>query len=214
MQVSAALSDSPFAKPLLPPPVSELERPDCSLAWWHRAVPPNVSRALAVWSKREAPRFECTAHEPATDLRGAFTGLPKVSRAWLERDTHALLQLMFDVSDGRAVTLEFGIVRSDQCRKFHVDYLRYRLITTYVGPGTEWVPNACVDRGVLLEPPEDSDQANAHIVKDQAAIQRAAPGDVLLMKGARHTHALGLVHRSPPVEHLGVRRVVLVLSVH
>lgn len=213
MHAGAVVSVSPLSGPLVSSLVNEFQSVDCNLTCWHRAVPTHVSQALARWSKREAARFECTANAPTTELGAAFNGLPRACQTWMEHDVRALLQLMFEVADAQAVKVEFGIVQSDQCRKFHVDYLRYRLITTYVGPGTEWVPDSYVDRGVLLDPPDDRIQANALIVRDQAAIQRAAAGDVLLTKGARHTHGSGLVHRSPPVEHLGVRRVVLVLSV-
>lgn len=192
----------------------DLENPDCSLSSWNRPIPLPVIQALSAWAERDAPRVESTVHEPNGALRGVCSGLPRAASAWLKRDVRALLRLLFDVSRADAVTLRFGVVHSDLCRKFHIDYLRYRLITTYVGPGTEWVPNVSVNRNVLASPPPDADQANSLIIKHPSAIRRAAPGEVLLMKGANHPHGLGLVHRSPPVEHLGVRRLVLVLSVH
>lgn len=215
MYASTALPDQPAATaPSVTHPVSALHRTDCNLAHWHRPVPSGISRALANWSRRDAPRFECTVRESRAELNGAFTGLPKGTRAWLASDVRSLLQLFFIVTGSSAVTLKFGSVHSDQCRKFHIDHLRYRLIATYLGPGTEWVPNAYVNRTVLVEPPEDPTRANALIVTDPSAIQRAPVGEILLMKGAQHAHQLGLVHRSPPIEQANLRRVVLTLSTH
>lgn len=189
----------------------DLEHPECSLVSWHRSIPGDVAHRLDAWS-REDRRFECTLNHPEAP-RAALWGLPPSTRHWLERDFLALTQRIFDLARPREVVFKFGVIASNQCRKFHVDYLRYRLITTYVGPGTEWLPNAGVNRHVLHDPPEDVDDANVRIIASPNAVQRAAAGDVLLMKGARHAHALGLVHRSPPVEERGARRIVLVLSV-
>ena len=106
--------------------------------------------------------------------------------------------------------VSFGAVRSDQCRKFHVDYLQLRLISTYVGPGTEWVVAGDVRRDALSHPSFDPDQANRSIVRREAGVRRAQAGDVLLMKG--RLGGDGLVHRSPPIEALGLVRVVLVVT--
>ncbi len=183
-----------------------------NLSLWRRTMPAYVTRALSGWAGREVPRFEQTVHEPADVSSHAFSGLPAATSAWLQKDIVSLLKLMFDVSASKAIALKFGVVSSDQCRKFHVDYLRYRLLTTYLGPGTEWVPNEYVNRRVLAEPPEDPEESNRLVVTSPGEIRRAVAGDVLLMRGANHADGLGLVHRSPPIEHLGVRRVVLVLS--
>lgn len=189
----------------------DLAHPECSLVSWHRSIPGDVTLRLDAWSRHDS-RFECTLSQPDAP-RAALWGLPPSTRHWLERDFLTLTQRLFDLAGTREVAFKFGVIASDQCRKFHVDYLRYRLITTYVGPGTEWLPNAEVNRHVLGDPPEDADEANARIIACPTAVQRAIAGDVLLMKGARHAHGLGLVHRSPPVEDRGARRIVLVLSV-
>ena len=97
-------------------------------------------------------------------------------------------------------------------KKFHVDNLRYRMITTYVGPGTEYVPEAYVNRHALERSFCDPTSANRAIVRDERFIFRASPGDVLLMKGFGASRGGGAVHRSPPIEGTEERRVVLVVS--
>ena len=75
------------------------------------------------------------------------------------------------------------------CPKFHCDYVVVRLITTYAGPGTEYVR---------------ADSAGA--------IRRAGPGSLVLLKGRRHpTHADTVHHRSPPVA-AGARRLVVAMD--
>ncbi len=116
------------------------------------------------------------------------------------------------VANARSLRVTFGAERSDQCRKFHVDYVSYRLVTTYVGPGTEWVPAAAVRREALNQGTDGPHEANKKIVRDPAAVRHAMPGEVVVMKGADHPSRNGAVHRSPPVEGTGRVRVVLTLT--
>jgi hypothetical protein len=102
------------------------------------------------------------------------------------------------------VKSSFGPVRDDQCRKFHVDWVVLRLLTTWVGPGTEWLDDGDVDRrhvGASACCPVD---ANKAIVRRPDAIRRASAGEVLMMKGEKWpgNEGRGVVHRSPPLEGL------------
>jgi hypothetical protein len=119
------------------------------------------------------------------------------------------------LSGAGSVKISFGAVTGDQCRKFHADYQRLRLITTYLGPGTEWLPEHAVRRDALVEPPACPATANQLIVRDPSQVRRAHAGDVLLLRGHDGVTgtALSAVHRSPPIEALGKMRVVLVASV-
>ena len=127
-------------------------------------------------------------------------------------DVAVLISRLAHLADARRLRVSLGAVRTDQCRKFHVDYVRYRLVTTYVGPGTEWVPDSAVRREALDHPPDCPCDANKEIVKDASAIRHAVPGEVVVMKGALHPNSLGAVHRSPPIEGTGRVRVVLIAS--
>jgi hypothetical protein len=98
------------------------------------------------------------------------------------------------------------------CRKFHEDYLRFRLLTTYFGPGTEWVPEQAVDRRALARRIECAHESNRSVVPDASQIRRSAPRDVILMKGVLHPERRGAIHRSPPIQESGLRRIVLSLS--
>ena len=141
-----------------------------------------------------------------------MAGLPVAARAWVHDDLTDLLERLGSLAAAPRLRVWFGPVRGDQCRKFHVDYVRYRLVTTYVGPGTEWVPPGAVARAALEHPPDCPCDANRAIVPDGAAVQHAAIGDVLVMKGALHPDGRGVVHRSPPIAGTGVTRVVLIAS--
>jgi hypothetical protein len=185
---------------------------DCNLVRWSRIIPDYVLQALALWAAKKPDNIEHVIHSPLVGAILTEADLPGDVTSWLESDLTSLSTTLFDIAKPHALVVRFCVIDSDQCRKFHVDYLRYRLLATYLGPGTEWVPDEYVDRAALSNPPVDPTAANAVIVKDSNEIRRAAAGDVLLMKGARHPHGVGLVHRSPPIEGTGRARVLLTLS--
>ena len=83
-------------------------------------------------------------------------------------------------------------VTTDACRLLHSDYVDVRLIKTYAGPGTDYAP--------------DPDTP--------AVLERLATGATGLFAGRDfpgdgHTACL---HRSPPINGTGIRRLVLVID--
>lgn len=192
--------------------LSELEQPEVNLVTWRRRVPISVQRGLAGWAAINPSAFDDVLRVRACELALLLAGMA----ASLSRRMHGELLTLFTMFAGfsRAsrVRVTFGVVRSDRCRKFHVDYARYRLITTYIGPGTQWLPEAAVNRAALAGLIPCPMEANRAIVRSEDAIQHATPGDVLVMKGELHHGALGAVHRSPPIAGTNQLRVVFTLT--
>lgn len=189
-----------------------LARSEVNLVSWHRELPSGLDAQLVEWAKRFPAQFDEIVCMPNYDLSAATRGLAEPARAWLTMDVAILVARLAHLADARRLRVSFGAVRSDQCRKFHVDYVRYRLITTYVGPGTEWVPDEATRREALDHPPDCPCDANKEIVRESSAIRHAVPGEVIVMKGALHPDHRGAVHRSPPIEGTGRVRVVLIAS--
>lgn len=92
-----------------------------------------------------------------------------------------------------AVRIRLEVINTNACRKIHADYTDLRLITTYWGPGTDYVP------------------AGMEVV--EASLVRLPAGHIGLFKGrlfgAGHPPCL---HRSPPVCGTGKQRLVLVID--
>jgi hypothetical protein len=189
-----------------------LKQGPMSLAVWSRAISPALASDLGSWVSEREPRFDQTRTPRRIDLKAATHGLDGYARDWLIDDLAVLLEQFASVTDARRVRFSFGAVTTDQCRKFHADFVRYRLVSTYVGPGTEWAPDEAVDRDALAHPPDCPCDANARIVRDPSALRQARAGEVLLMRGALHPSGVGAVHRSPPMEHTGRSRLLLVIS--
>jgi Protein of unknown function (DUF1826) len=192
--------------------LEQLHRDEVSLVSWHRALPSGLDQQLVEWTRRFSAQFDEVVSMPNYDLSAATRGLAEPAGAWLTMDVAILLARLAHLANARRLRISFGAARTDQCRKFHVDYVRYRLVTTYVGPGTEWVPDDAVRREALDHPPDCPCDANKEIVREESAVRHAVPGEVLVMKGARHPNRRGAVHRSPPIEGTGRVRVVLIAS--
>lgn len=189
-----------------------LTQGEVNLVSWHRELPSGLDAQLVDWAKRFPAQFDEIVCVSSYELSAATRGLAEPARAWLTMDVAILIARLAHLADARRLRVSLGAVRTDRCRKFHVDYLRYRLVTTYVGPGTEWVPDAAVRREALDHPQDCPCNANKEIVRDPSAVRHAVPGEVIVMKGALHPGHHGAVHRSPPIEGTGRVRVVLIAS--
>ena len=87
------------------------------------------------------------------------------------------------------------------CLKFHVDHVPCRLVTTYAGIATEWLPHHLVNRdkqGINGAGKTDHESA---LYQHETDIQRMARGEVALLKGEGWlgNQNAGLVHRSPAI---------------
>lgn len=190
--------------------LDEIARPELDLVCWERRLPALVDARLDAWAARGPAEFDRVLPADDLDLWPATEGLDELLRGWLVTDLSALVGRFAVLSSAPRIRVFFGAVRTDRCRKFHVDYLRLRMISTYRGLGTEWLPESGVDRLAMEAPPECAVTANRAIVRSESSIRRASAGDVLLLKGAGEGR--GAVHRSPPIEAQSQLRVVLIAS--
>ena len=88
------------------------------------------------------------------------------------------------------------------CRKFHTDINDLRLLCTYVGPGTLWLPDEAIDRNMLTASTQE-------LLIEEQHIQQVATGDVVLLKGALFENSNPILHRSPAIEASGATRFLL-----
>lgn len=204
--------DSGFRESDSPEILEALADRQVQLALWRRTLPEGVATALEAWARTRPARWGRIGDPSALVIDDVGAALPTDIRAWVHNDLRTLLHHFALCAGGRKVRLEFGPVLDNQCRKFHVDHMHLRLITTYVGPGTQWVPESAVRRAGFERCYGRVSDANRAIVPDRTRVRHAVAGDVLAMKGVRHGDGRGVVHRSPPIRGSGRVRVIAVLS--
>ncbi|MEL6864069.1 MAG: DUF1826 domain-containing protein [Bacteroidota bacterium] len=119
-------------------------------------------------------------------------------------DIALLLELFRKTTQASSFRLLLATVSTNMCRKFHTDINNLRLLCTYIGPGTLWLPDEAIDYEALRKR-----GSNQQIVKDEQQIQQVNTGDVTLLKGALYPKANPILHRSPSIEAQGVKRLLL-----
>lgn len=99
------------------------------------------------------------------------------------------------------------------CPKFHVDKVPCRLVTTFQGVATEWLPHQAVNRQKLGVGSHGKPDSESGLYQNQSDIQQLHCGDVALLKGEswEGNENAGLVHRSPALQS-GQRRLLLTLD--
>lgn len=139
--------------------------------------------------------------------------LPQFSgKNLLLRDIALLVDMFSCLFDLREVGLRLAALDSAMCPRFHADRTLCRLVTTYGGPGTEWLAHDRVDRtrlgGAILP---DAQSGVFQAVED---IQQMKAGEVGLLKGEAWAGngGAGLVHRSPSILQ-GRNRLLLTLDI-
>lgn len=170
---------------------------------------------LAVWQRDGFADFSPLVAGEPQDLRfvSDVAGLPETLlcalrqsgfagnaalHAALAEDAALLARLFCEAMDLATFELRLEVVRTDSCRKFHADYVTARLITTYVGEGTDWL--------------DDADAARVAVGGTPQRVGRLTPFDVGIFKGKLATDRPA-IHRSPPIAGTaGGARLLLVLN--
>jgi hypothetical protein len=146
-----------------------------------------------------APNFTFKSQGNAEELISLLRGLlPDAENKALFLDDLFLLVDMFAcLFDLEEVGLRLNVLSSAMCPRFHVDKIPCRLVSTYVGSGSEWLHEAHVIRDRLGLGGHVSDHNSG--LHDKGRINQLKAGDVALMKGDEWPTSLGrgVVHRSP-----------------
>lgn len=190
--------------------LAEVLHDGINLAIWQRELTPGVAGFAAALLARGTPLAEALSIEPGDGddvpelraLAGECADLPGhadfvADVAWLVRAYACLLE-------ARRVGVRLRVLDKAMCPRFHVDRVPLRLVTTYAGPGSQWLAEGDLPRHRLGDPV---------CTVDEAAVRCMAPGHVALLKGERwegneHT---AIVHRSPMLA-AGERRLLLTLD--
>ena len=90
-------------------------------------------------------------------------------------------------------TICFSLATSRSCMRFHIDNVPVRLLITYYGTGTEWVPSNACDYSAYYD-----GKNNNEIIKDASAIKFMNTWDIGIFKGNKFKgNAKGVLHRTP-----------------
>ena len=182
-----------------PQDLSVIRKPGCAAAIWWRQTPPGFQEWLAALPEENLPTTRTVMRpEAVADAMQHLcdiAGLPEgAERFWLEADVADLAVRFAALMKAPYLRLRLDAVKTNACRKFHIDAIVARLICTYRGTGTQY--------GISTDG------------EDPARVFTLATGSPMILRGTLWPEqpASGLLHRSPPIEGSGETRLVLVLD--
>ena len=162
---------------------------------WQRSLPASVQEWLASLSPASLPKTR-------------FIAAPKncvkiFQELWREHgqsgeparqlcaDMGRLCSVFSQIMGAPKIHVRLEAVTDNACKKFHIDCVKARLITTYLGPGSEW---GYAKEGSIPQ-----------------KIYQFSTGDVALFKGCLFPgfQMPQVLHRSPPIAGTGITRLVL-----
>ena len=117
----------------------------------------------------------------------------------LVQDMSRLVDMFCGLFGLKEARLKLSAIDHEMCPRFHVDWVPCRLLTTYDGGGTQWLPHDSVDRRKLGPGSGGLPDERSGLFRSVEDIRQLNPGDVALLKGENWigNEGSGLVHRSP-----------------
>lgn len=134
-----------------------------------------------------------------------------VSAAAFYADIHQVLDMFTCLFDAKILGLRINTLEHAMCPRFHTDNVGIRLITTYYGLATEWLPHQLADRSALGAAFASQINTVGAITDHESNIQQLSTGDVALFKGELwgDNEGRGIIHRSPALTADQPKRLVV-----
>lgn len=180
-----------------------LADPTTTLAIWRRQLADELKDAAKLISEHA---FEFITplspfcKEDRQRFRQELTSSTGCNCATLADDLVDLSELYAKVSQEQTVRIRIETVEDDGCRRFHLDNVVMRLVVTYFGPGTQWVP------------PAFATAAREQQTNYTGPLNCIDTGDVAIFRGKKSGAPDLVLHRSPPLRQVDPARLVAVID--
>lgn len=190
------------AKAPTPSVLTKIYDDSTNMAIWQREVCAKRRHNLQHYLQKNSPSLSLTriieVDAIERDLADILTGFP--DHEALHANIAELVDMFCCLFDLPRAGLRLKVLERAMCPRFHVDRVPCRLVTTFCGAGTQWLPQPLANyQGLKDEAPG--------VYQHKNDIQVLQPGDVALLKGElwQGNEGAGLVHRSPPASATEMR---------
>lgn len=194
--------------------LADIYQEEINIAIWRRTTGERLKDAVDGFLAAN-PQFEAAMSVSPDSAHAKVSEATSGTASTELADNVAELVSMFCYLFGlKRAGLRLATLNRAMCPRFHVDRVPCRLVTTYHGVATEWLPHQSVDRSKLGPGSNGQSDPDSGLFANQSDIQQLTCGDVALLKGELWTEneGAGLVHRSPAVPP-GENRLLLTLDV-
>lgn len=192
---------------------TDIYEDDVNIVTWQRQLAAPLQKAVRQFLSAHPGFQTAITTSPEEALANLSDELGSEQYRPLAEDMAELINIFCCLFEIKRAGVRLAALDKAMCPKFHVDRVPCRLITTYQGIATEWLPHDVVDRSKLGAGSRGLPDHESGLYPDANAIQHLQCGDVALLKGENwyDNENAGLVHRSPAVAE-GERRLVLTLD--
>ena len=183
--------------------LSEIHKKNVNISIWERNLNNKIIEAgKYMLDKNSKIQFSEVIKPKNTldTLKGEF-GHSEEYR-FLFKDISKLVKMFCELFEENRAWLRIDAISKPMCPRFHTDYVRCRLVTTYVGPGSQWLPHHLVNRSKLGHGNQGQPDDKSGLFQKNVKIEQLEVGHVAMLKGESWdgNDGSGLVHRSPHAE--------------
>jgi len=194
--------------------LADIYQDKINIATWQRTLTTELQDAAQSILTNNRTFKISTSVTPQDTFESLYGALGANSEAKLiSEDVTEIVTMFCCLFDLKQVGLRLTPLDRAMCPKFHVDRVPCRLVTTYSGIATEWLPHQAVDRDKLGMGSEGKTDEESGLYRNQTDICQLSTGDVALLKGESWlgNEGGGLVHRSPGLSNKK-KRLLLTLD--
>jgi len=195
-----------------PTVLSDIYQEKINIAIWQRERPNTLKSSVKDFLELN-PTFQ---KEMTLTPQDAFSRVNEFfdnKMTEVSEDIAALVDMFCYLFELKEAGVRLKVLDKAMCPKFHVDKVPCRLVTTYQGTATEWLPHEVVNQTKLGWGCNGLPDSESGLYPSESDIQQLACGDVALIKGTRWdgNENAGLVHRSPELIS-NEKRLILTLD--
>ncbi len=192
---------------------TELFLSEKHIAIWQRDTQQTISRYFDTCFEHLGQGLR-TVYALKTLKQALLKDLPEgQGKTEVIEDIYLLADMLTCLFDCQDVGIRLAPITSAMCPRFHIDNIPARLVCTYLGDGTQWLPGEVVSHSKLGHGANGLPDDESGLYCDATAIQQLKSFDVGILKGSSwHDDVTkAVVHRSCPIE-IGQKRVLLTLD--
>lgn len=191
---------------------SDIYHEKVNIAIWQRELPTTLQSSVKEFLELN-PEFQTEMVSKPEDAFSRVSESFNNNMTEVSRDIAELVDMFCYLFELKQAGIRLKVLDRGMCPKFHVDRVPCRLVTTYQGIATEWLPHEVVDQTKLGWGANGLPDSESGLYTSESDIQQLGCGDVALLKGTlwEGNENAGLAHRSPELP-TNEKRLILTLD--
>jgi len=192
---------------------TDIYQEETNIVIWQRELSGKLKASVKNFLSANATFQTAMTVTPQSVLSSVSDSLGTSYQPELGENIAELVDMFCCLFELKRTGLRLTALNHAMCPRFHVDRVPCRLVATYQGVATEWLPHQLVDRSKLGSGNNGESDKKSGLFQNPQDIQQLGCGDVALLKGEswEGNENAGLVHRSPALS-VGENRLLLTLD--